>query len=414
MSENNTPPEPQARFVFLMASMSSLVALAIDTMLPALPSMGQELNVADPNDFPLVISVLFIGMSIGTLIYGPVSDSLGRRGPIFFGLAMFCAGTLLCLSAQTFTMMLAGRLLQGIGVAGPRIVSIALVRDIYSGRAMAKVMSLVMVVFIMVPAVAPLLGQLMIALGGWRLIFIMFLVMAVAVGIWFALSQPETLPRHQRRAFSLRGISGAMGQVLRQPQAMGYSLAAGLMFGALVGYLSTAQPILEDLYELGDRFSIYFGVVALFIGVSSWINSRLVMQLGMRFLSRVALWCVTLLSLGYLLLVWHFAGVPPLWTLMVFLSAAFFAVGMLFANYNAMALEPDELAPVAGVAAAVVGSMTTLIAAPLGSVVGQAYDGTVWSLVLGFALFSLATQGVVMLTEKYRAADARFSRSPHE
>ena len=404
VTEPSPPPIPRAQFVILMASMSSLVALAIDTMLPALPTMGQELGVADPNDYPLVISVLFIGMSIGTLIYGPVSDSLGRRGPIFFGLAMFCAGTVLCLVAKSFTVMLVGRLLQGIGVAGPRIVSIALIRDIYSGRAMAKVMSLVMVVFIMVPAVAPLLGQLLIAIGGWRLIFVMFLLMALVLGIWFGLSQAETLPANKRRRFSLIGNLRAMRQVLRQPQALGYSVAAGLLFGALVGYLSTAQPILQDLYGLGDRFSIYFGIVALFIGVSSWINSRLVMQLGMRYLSRIALWFVSVLSLAFLILVWVYAGVPPLWMLMVFLSAAFFAVGMLFANYNAMALEPAELVPVAGVASAVIGSVTTVIAAPLGSLIGQAYDNTLWSLAVGFALFSVATQVVVFATERQRAS----------
>ncbi|MDO6459181.1 multidrug effflux MFS transporter [Granulosicoccaceae sp. 1_MG-2023] len=397
-------PVPRAAFVFLMASMSSLVALSIDTMLPALPAMGAALGVADANDYPLVISVLFLGMSIGTLIYGPVSDSLGRRGPIFFGLALFCAGTLLCLVADNFATMLIGRFIQGLGVAGPRIVSMALVRDIYSGRAMAKVMSLVMVVFILVPALAPLLGQLMIALGGWRMIFVMFLVLSVAVGLWFGLTQPETLPPAQRRAFSLSRIGRAVLAVFRQPQALGYSLAAGLMFGALIGYLSTAQPVLEVLYGLGDRFSIYFGVVALFIGISSWINSRLVMQLGMRYLSGAALLAVTVLSLIYLPVVWLYDGVPPLWSLMVFLSAAFFAVGMLFANYNAMALEPDELAPVAGVAAAVVGSVTTLIAAPIGSWIGQVYDDTVWSLVGGFAALSLATQFVVRYTEKRRSS----------
>ncbi|MCB1755390.1 MAG: multidrug effflux MFS transporter [Gammaproteobacteria bacterium] len=385
-----------------MATMTSLVALSIDAMLPALPQMGQDLGVANENDRQLVVSVLFLGLAIGTFVYGPVSDTTGRKKPIYVGILLFIAGTLICMFASDFNVMLFGRLLQGIGAAGPRIVSIALIRDIYAGRAMAKIMSLVMVVFILVPALAPLLGQAVMLLGGWRAIFVMFLLLALLILVWFGLRQTETLTREKRKPFALKSIGHAVLVVIKNPIALGYTLSSGFVFGAFIGYLSSSQQILQELYELGERFPVFFAVIALFLGLASYVNSTLVMKFGMRNLSRLALGGICVFSSGFLIYALVSGGQPPLWSLMVYLGATFFCVGMLFGNFNALALEPQELGEIAGVASAVVGSLSTLIALVLGGLIGKFYDGSVIPLVSGFAVLGLITALTMMLAEKRR------------
>ncbi len=392
----------EVEFIALIATMTSLVALSIDAMLPALPDIALDLGVAHENDRQDVISYLFLGLAVGTLIYGPVSDSIGRKRPIYAGIALFLLGTVICLTASDFNSLLAGRILQGLGVAGPRIVSIALVRDLYSGRAMAKVMSLVMAVFILVPALAPLVGQGVMLLGGWRAVFVLFLLLAIVVLIWFALRQDETLQPENRRPLSVRNIVSAMVHVVKNPVALGYTLSAGLVFGAFVGYLASAQQILQELYGLGNQFPLYFAMIALVIGCSSLVNSSLVMRLGMRQLSWAALGGVCMFSTLFLFVSLNAQGVPALWEFLLYLSLTFFCVGILFGNFNALALEPEELGPIAGVASAVVGSLSTLISVPLGGVIAGLFDQSVNPLVAGFAILGGASAGVMYFTERKR------------
>ena len=382
--------------------MTSLVALSIDAMLPALPEMAQQLGVADENDRQLVISFLFLGLAFGTFVYGPVSDSVGRKKPIYAGILLFIAGTLICTFAGNYDMMLFGRLLQGAGAAGPRIVSIALIRDLYAGRAMAQIMSMVMVVFILVPALAPLLGQGMMMIGGWRAIFVMFLLLALLILVWFGLRQAETLVPKKRSIFSLTKVGLAVISVVKNPVALGYTLASGFVFGAFIGYLNSSQQILQELYDLGDRFPVYFAAIALFIGLASYANSKLVMEFGMRSLSWMALTGICVLSGAYLVYAVVSGGQPPLLSLMIYLGANFFCVGVLFGNFNALALEPEELGEIAGVASAVVGSISTLIALLLGGLIGRLYDGSVIPLVGGFVLLGLITAVTMFISEKKR------------
>ena len=384
-------------FVAMMALLISLVALSIDAMLPALPQIGADLGVERPNHYQLVISVLLLGMACGQLVYGPLSDSTGRKPAIYAGLALFLLGCLLSVFAGSFFVMLAGRFLQGLGAAGPRIVVIALVRDQQSGRAMARTMSFVMAVFILVPALAPALGQAIVALSHWRAIFASFLALAVIALVWFALRQPETLPRDRRRPLSLRGIVEGVIQSCANRQTLGYTLAAGLIFGAFVGYLSSAQQVFQGHYGVGALFPAYFGALALAIGASSMANARLVMRLGMRFLSSRALWMLSGLSVAFLAVSAAASGHPPFWAFMAYFMAAFFCIGILFGNFNALAMEP--LGHIAGIAAAFVGSLTTFISLLLGTAIGQSYDGTVLPLVGGFAGLGLAALVVLHWTE---------------
>ena len=282
-----------------MATLTALVALSIDMVLPALPAIGASLGVRHANENQLVVSLLFLGFGIGQLFYGPLSDTAGRKPAAFLGLVIFSAGCLLALLAQTSSMMLAGRLLQGIGVAGPRTITIALVRDRFEGREMARVMSLVTAVFILVPIVAPALGQVVLGAFGWRAIFVVYLAMGLITSVWFGLRQEETLPAGRRMPFSLARLGAAAREVLTNRVAVSYTVAAGFVFGAFLGYLTSAQQILQEQYALGARFPLYFGTLAVAIGGASLANARLVMRYGMRALSQWSLWGIFAVSIVF-------------------------------------------------------------------------------------------------------------------
>jgi len=377
----------------------ALTALSIDTMLPALAQIGTDLQVQNANDRQLVISMIFFGLAVGQLFFGPLSDSTGRKPAIYAGLGLFMFGTLLSMFAVNFPMMLAGRLLQGIGVSAPRAVTLALVRDQFAGRAMARVMSFVMTVFILVPMLAPTMGQAILSFSGWRTIFGSFLLLATIALVWFALRQPETLAPENRAPFTIRRISNTTQAIMKNRLAFGYTVTAGLVSGAFIGYLNSAQQIFQEQYALGERFPIYFGVIASSIGLASLSNSRLVMQLGMRLLVRGSLLIIFVLSVIALGIATFFAGQPPLWIFMTYLLMSFFCVGVLFGNLNALAMEP--LGHIAGIGAAIVGSLSTLISVLLGTVIGQSYNGTILPLVIGLAVLA----GLSFMVVRWAEAD---------
>ena len=378
-----------AEFVALIALLMSLVALAIDAMLPALPAIGADLGAPRPNDVQFVITSLFLGLGLGQMLFGPLSDRIGRKPAIHVGLALFMAGCLVCIFASSFEAMIAGRVLQGFGVAGPRIVTVALVRDQYEGRQMARLMSFAMAVFILVPTVAPALGQGIQWLGGWRAIFGTFFAVAALSFAWFAVRQPETLPAARRRSFSPRVIGQAVVEVLRIRAALGYTLATGFVFAPFVAYLSSAQQIFQEAYRTGALFPVYFGVLALAIGGASLVNGRIVVKHGMRRLSKAATGSIAVISLVAWAGAFVFDGLPPLWLFMAYLMAVFLCIGLVFGNLNALAMEP--LGHIAGVGAAVVASFATFISVPLGAVVGHSFDGTIYAQVGAFAVFGAGT-----------------------
>ena len=378
-----------AEFVSLIALLMSLVALAIDAMLPALPAIGRDLEAPRPNDVQFVITSLFLGLGLGQMLFGPLSDRIGRKPAIHLGLALFMVGCLVSVFASTFEAMIAGRVLQGIGVAGPRIVTVALVRDQYEGPRMARLMSFALAVFILVPTVAPALGQGILWLGGWRAIFGTFFAAAAIAFAWFTFRQPETLPAERRRPFSPSAIGWGVIEVLRIRAALGYTLATGFVFAPFVAYLSSAQQIFQDAYGTGALFPVYFGVLALAIGGASLVNGRLVMKHGMRRLSKSAAVSIALISLAAWAGAFAFGGLPPLWLFMAYLLAVFLCIGLLFGNLNALAMEP--LGHIAGVGAAVVASLSTFISVPLGALVGQSFDGTMYAQIGAFAVFGAGT-----------------------
>ena len=382
-----TPALRTGEFVPLIALLISLVALAIDAMLPALPAIGEDLGVVRRNDVQFVITAVFLGMSMGQIVFGPLSDRIGRKPAIHAGLALFMAGCLMSIFARSFEMMIAGRVLQGIGVSAPRVVTMALMRDQYAGRQMARLMSFTMGVFILVPTIAPALGQWIQMLGGWRAIFVVFFAIAAVVFLWFAIRQPETLPAERRRPLSPRAIGRAAVEVVKIRVALGYTLASGCVFAPFLAYLSTAQQIFQDVYETGALFPLYFGLLALAVGAAAFVNGRLVMQFGMRKLSRRAMLLATIASVVCLGLAFAFEGVLPFWLFMAYLFFVFVCSGLLFGNLGALAMQP--LGHIAGVGAAVVASLSTLVSVPLGALVGYTFDGTLYALIASYALFGV-------------------------
>lgn len=382
-------------FILLMAMTMSLVALSIDMMLPAFPDMARDLGVAVANDIQLVISLMFIGLAIGQPFYGPLSDSIGRKPAMYAGFVILVIGSLISMFATDYTTMLVGRFLQGFGAAGPRTVAMALIRDRFEGSEMARVMSFIMTIFILVPILAPALGQGILLFTGWRAIFVFFILFSLAVQVWLAIRQPETLPPAKRRPFTMVSVGTGLLEVLKNGPAMIYTLVAGCVFGAFMGYLNSCQAIFQVQYGLGNLFPLFFGGLALFVGVAAVVNGSLVMRFGMHRLARRALYVVMVLSWLILLVSWAGQGHPPLWQFMGICVAWFFFMGVVFGNINAMAME--ELGHVAGSAAAIIGTASTLMAVGLGYLIGGAYDGTLYPMAVGFAVLTTVSVFLTLL-----------------
>jgi len=404
--KNRPTPLPFPEFVALMASMISLVALSIDAMLPALAQIGDALGAAEDNDSQLIIAVIFLGMALGQMVYGPMSDTTGRKPAVYLGYGFFVAGSLLCLFAADFNLMIAGRFLQGFGLAAPRTITIAIVRDQYAGPAMARVMSFIMMVFILVPMVAPAFGQGILLLFGWRAIFTFILLTGAGTGIWFMLRQPESLLKESRKPFNLSQIRSAVKEVCTNRISIGYTIVTGMIFSAFIGYLSSSQQVFQQQYGLGTYFPLYFALLASAIGFSSYINGRIVMRVGMRKPTLIALCTLTLLSLLFYGFSWISGGHPALWLLTLYFIAAFICVGTLFGNLNALAMQP--LGHIAGIGASVVGSLSTLISVPIGIFIGRSYSGSVLPLIGGFTVCA-ALALVLMLTIEHGAARGKKS-----
>ena len=381
----------QKEFIFLVALLTALVAMSIDTMLPAIGAMASEFGVSDPNRRQYIITSFFAGMTVGTLLFGPISDSAGRKPTIFAGLLIYLAGSALCLFSTSFEMLLVGRAVQGFGAASPRIVSMAMVRDGQGGAAMARIMSFVMSVFMLVPILAPSIGQLVLFVASWRVIFVGFIGMALIAALLLQVRQEETLPKEKRVAFSPGNLYRSAREFFRFPMAWGYTIAVGFVFAAFICYLGTSLQIFAEQYEQGNLFAVWFGVFAVAIACAMIFNGRMVLRYGMRFLSKWAVLGCIVFSSVFLVVALAYAGHPPLWTLGVYLFATFFCCGILFGNYNAMAMEP--VGHIAGMAAAISGTLSSIVAIGIGTWIGQQYDGTVMPLVYGF----LATAFAAML-----------------
>lgn len=388
----------RAEFIVLVALLSSIMAFSTDAMLPAMPEMAQAFGLEDANRIQLIISTFMLGAGFGQLFFGPFADYRGRKTAILTGLVLFIAGSIIAMNTQDFTTMLAARFLQGIGVAGPRTASIAMVRDLFAGRGMARVMSFVSAVFILVPALAPAIGQAIMTRFGWASVFGAFIVMAIVSFGWMALRQPETNPPQNRRTFSWQDLFAAARTVISNRHTMVYTITGGLFFGSFISYLSSAQQIFDGIFGVGERFPFYFAIMALSIGAASMLNAKLVMKYGMRRLTMISLVSVSTLSFAYLALVLAYPQAVTLGSFLAWGMSSFFFLGIVFGNVNALAMEP--MGKIAGVAAALIGAISSTMAVAIGVPLGAAFNGTIIPLVAGFAVLKLLAVIVIVFGDR--------------
>lgn len=398
MNSSNNQTATPLEYVMLVAFVISIGALATDLMLPALDIIGQELGVQNENDVHLIVTAFFLGMAGGQLIVGPLSDAYGRKPVILLGYLVFILGCVLSMFAESWAVMIMGRVLQGVGAAAPRIVVVAMIRDEYEGRGMARILSMVMTVFITVPIIAPTLGEGLIYLGGWKATFAGLVVLSFMVLLWFHLRQQETLGAANRRPMKVRSIVNGVKEVVTTKVTMGYTFALGCMNGVFLGYLGSAQQIFQGTLQVGDLFVVYFAIASVSLGAASLLNAKLVMRLGMRKLTWRALVALSLISFCFWLVLTIYAGVPPLPLFLIWQLSAFFCVGIIFGNVSALSLE--ALGHMAGLGSAFVGSISTFIALPMAWLIGRQFDGTLYPLLAGFSVLGLLACLVVYWTER--------------
>ncbi|MEQ8354404.1 MAG: multidrug effflux MFS transporter [Kiloniellaceae bacterium] len=390
-------------FVVLFSLTTSLIALSIDAMLPALREIGRSLEVAEVNDTQFIITLFILGMVFGELFFGPLSDAHGRKRAILIGLAIYAAGSLVAMTAGTLEQILLGRFIQGIGVSGPKIASRALIRDLYEGVAMARILSFIFMVFILVPMLAPALGQLILSFASWHAIFVSFLALAALVGLWLQVRQPETLPPSRRIPFSFGTLFANTALILRHGKVMAYTFTAGFIFGALLLYLSTSQALFHDLYGVDETFPLYFAILALAIGLASFLNSRLVHRCGMQNLSLAALGGLVVFGSALFAVSLAYGGVPPFPVFMGLCFLLFSCNGLLFGNINAMAMQ--SLGRVAGLGASIIASVSSLVAVVMAVAVGRFYDQSALPLAAGFILAGAISLLLVVTATRSRARD---------
>ncbi|MFA5593403.1 MAG: multidrug effflux MFS transporter [Micavibrio sp.] len=390
---------PGKEFIVLMASLMAMAAISIDAILPALGVISHDLQIANRNHAQYLIGGIFAGMAAGQLLAGPLSDAFGRKKILYVGFCIYLIGSIVGYTAGTMQVLLIGRVIQGLGVAGPYISAISIVRDRYAGRQMAKLMSIVMMIFMVVPAVAPSIGQAVMSLSSWRGIFVLYFIYAVTICVWIVFRLEETLPRERRIPFHARNIIEGFRQVVATRTSMFYMMCSGICFGSLIGYLNSSQQIFQDQFGTGEMFSIYFGALAVVVAASSMMNSRIVEKLGMRYIAFRAFLCIISSSAAFLLL--HGFVEIELWMFLIYAAAMFFSFGLIFGNLNALAMEP--LGHIAGIASAVIGSVSSLISMTIGAVIGQLYNGTLIPMTSGFLMLGILAVVMMTLAERARA-----------
>ncbi|MEW2913522.1 multidrug effflux MFS transporter [Leisingera sp. JC11] len=387
MSQSPDHGMAKAEFIALIAMMFATIALSIDAMLPALPEIGQTLSPDNLNRAQLVLTSFVLGMGLGTFFTGPLSDAFGRKPVVAAGCALYVLAALTAWLSPSLEVLLISRVLMGIGAAGPRIVGVAVVRDVYSGREMARLMSIAMMIFMIVPAIAPLMGAGIIALSGWRAIFLLFALFAAVIVLWTSVRLPETLAREDRRAFRAPLLISAVKEMMAHPTVRLSIMVQTLCLGMLFTMLTMVQPVYDIIFGRGDSFPYWFGLVAVISGTASLLNAAIVVRIGMRRIVTVSL-AAQILITGTMLLISGWS-LPDPWMFGLFVAwqaSVFFMVGTTVGNLNAMAMEP--MGHIAGMAASVIGAISTVLAAAVAAPVGLLFDGSLVPLAAGLLIMA--------------------------
>ncbi len=382
-------------FVAFIAAVMATNALAIDTMLPALPLIGRALHIAHENDRQWIVTAYLLGFGVAQLVYGTLADRYGRRPVLFVALALYALFSVFAGMADSLHTMLIARVLQGIGAAGTRVLAVSIVRDRYAGRQMARVMSLAFLVFFAVPVAAPSIGQLVMLVEPWRAVFHLLALFGAAVAVWGAVRLPETLHESDRLRIEIARIAAAFRECVSDRKAVGYTFAQAILFGGLLGYINAAQQIFTDVYHVPSRFPILFGCTAAFLAAASLLNARIVGRLGMHRVSHAALFGYVAVAASHVAIarlggdtLWVFAGAQAL---------ILFCIGLIGPNFGALAME--SMGHVAGTASSLQGFVTSVGGALVGFAIGQQFDGTTLPICVGYLVVALSALAIVIATE---------------
>lgn len=386
------------QFVAIIAAMMATNALAIDSMLPALPEIAGALGVSDANQQQWIVTAYLLGFGGAQIVYGPLADRFGRKPVLLAGLSIYVAASLLAMFSGTFSTMMVARALQGIGAASTRVLAVSIVRDCYAGRKMAQVMSLAFIVFLAVPVIAPTLGQVIVLVAPWPWIFAALAVFGASVALWLTLKLPETLHPEDRRAIAPGRILAAFRFTLTERGAVGYMLAMTLLLGSLFGFINSSQQVFAETFQAPQLFTSVFAGIAVAMALASMLNAKLVGRYGTRRISHTML-------LGYIgFAVVHavvaLSGHENIWTFSVLQAGMMFCFGLTAPNFGSMAMEP--LGHIAGTASSVQGFVTTVGGALIGFYIGQHFNGTTAPLMVGFAACGLLALGMVLFAERGR------------
>ena len=394
--------ERHTLFIVFPALLMTLNSIAIDIMLPAFPQIASSYKLLDPNDCQLIIFTYLFGLGFAQLVFGPVSDHLGRRGPVLVGLLLYIVSAVIAAFTQVFTVLLAARFLQGFGAAATRVISLAIVRDKYRGSDMASIISIVMMIFLIAPVVAPLIGQTLMLATSWRMLFVFMATFSLIIAVCVYFYLPETLPQERRLPFTIIEVFKAFILTLSNRVTLFYSVAMICTYGTLYSFLSTAQAIFVDIYKVGLWFPAVFAAMAILQGLGSLVNSRVVRRIGQRRFSHAALIAFVLITslLSCLSTALSRSGLLPFLVFSSLFAIAMALFAIVAANFSSIAVEP--LGAVAGTASSVIGFAQTVGGAFVGSLIGLAYNGTVTPLVVGDAIAALIALLAVLLAEKGR------------
>lgn len=397
MQQKNTS---QLEFIALMAALMSVTALAIDALLPALDIIAFDLGILLQADNQLLVTMIFIGLGLGPLLFGPLSDAIGRKPSVYIGFFVFLMASVVCIKATSLELMILGRILQGIGLSAPRTICIAIIRDLYHGDYMARIMSFVTILFILIPIVAPAMGKFILDNGNWKGIFYVQGAIGILVTIWFWIRQKETLAQTKRIPFKFNRIIRGAKQTLSHTRSIGFTLISGLIVGSFLVYLSASQHIFQQQYGLKEEFPYIFAGIAIAIGVAILLNGSFVVKYGMEKLVTLSLVGYFLVSILYIIIFFN-TPTPHIVYLLIFFALQFFFIGFLFGNIRALAMEP--VGHIAGIAAAITGFISTMMAVPISTLIGRFVAVSTLPLFIGFACcsgISLLILGYIKLHSK--------------
>jgi DHA1 family bicyclomycin/chloramphenicol resistance-like MFS transporter len=363
----------------------SVTALAIDALLPALDIIAFDLGILLQADNQLLVTLIFIGLGLGPLLFGPLSDSIGRKPSVYIGFFVFLMASVVCIQATSLELMILGRILQGIGLSAPRTICIAIIRDLYHGDYMARIMSFVTILFLLIPIVAPAMGKFILDNGNWKGIFYVQGAIGILVTIWFWIRQKETLAQTKRIPFKFNRIIRGAKQTLSHTRSIGFTLISGLIVGSFLVYLSASQHIFQQQYGLKEEFPYIFAGIAIAIGVAILLNGSFVVKYGMEKLVTLSLVGYFLVSILYIIIFFN-TPTPHIVYLLIFFALQFFFIGFLFGNIRALAMEP--VGHIAGIAAAITGFISTMMAVPISTLIGRFVAASTLPLFIGFACCS--------------------------